>query len=96
VQAQFISFTYQKNDKPLQKAANVCFFLGVSLNVIGATTSLMATSSLPGPTELQEALVAYQGAIAEAERLSEAMGVPDTSQSMVCLRVFKLTSAQLN
>jgi len=73
----------------------VCFFLGVSLNVIGATTSLMATSSLPGPTELQEALVAYRRAIEGAERISEAMGVPDISQSMVCLRVFKLTSATI-
>jgi len=85
VQAQFISFTYQKNDKPLQKAANVCFFLGVSLNVIGATTSLMATSSLPGPTGLQETLVTYQRAIAEAERISEAMDAPYTSYSTVCL-----------
>lgn len=83
VQAQFISFTYQKNDKPLQKAANVCFFLGVSLNVIGATTSLMATSSLPSPTGLQEYLVAYQRAIDEAERITEAMGALDTSQLML-------------
>ena len=75
----------------------MCFFLGVSLNVIGATTSLMATSSLPSPTELQEALSAYQGAIVEVESISEAMGaVTLASGPMVCLRVFKLTCAQLN
>ena len=94
MQAQFISFTYQNNDKPLQKAANVCFFLGVSLNVIGATTSLMATSSLPSLTGLQECLVAYQRAIEEAERISEVMGPPGTPQSIVC--VFVLATAQLN
>jgi hypothetical protein len=94
VQAQFISFTYQRNDKPSQKAANVCFFLGVSLNVIGATTSLMATSSLPSPTGLQEGLVAYQRAIEEAERISELMDAPDTSQLKVCVLV--LTTGQLN
>ena len=72
----------------------MCFFLGVSLNVIGATTSLMATSSLPSPEGLQEDLVAYQRAIEEAERISKVMGAPDTSQLMVCVLVLRIV--QLN
>jgi hypothetical protein len=89
VQAQFISFTYQKNDRPLEKAANICLFLGVSLNVIGAITSLMATSSLPPPTGLQDDLLAYQRAIEEAEMLLESGKTdgPDASSSMVYLHL---------
>lgn len=39
VQAQFISFTYQKNDTNLLKASNAAFFLGVIMIVIGAASS---------------------------------------------------------
>jgi len=77
VQGQFISLTYQRNGTPVQKAANICFFLGVSLNVMGAATGLIGASSLPNQTSLQEDLAAYQKAIDEAEGVFEASGISD-------------------
>jgi hypothetical protein len=79
VQAQFISFTYQKNDSPLQKAAGVSFILGVSLNVMGAATGVISASAgdLPNLTTLQEELVGFQNAINEAVELVDSQSPAD-------------------
>ncbi|KAF8520022.1 hypothetical protein BU17DRAFT_65666 [Hysterangium stoloniferum] len=89
VNAQFVSFTFQKSDTPIQKAANATFVLGVAFNVMGAASSLGAASSMPSISSIDEEFKAYQGAIEALERM--VINV-DSSQD---IDVTKLPSEQL-
>jgi len=71
VQAQLISFTYQNNDTPLGKAANIFSFIGLSFDILGTATGLISAMTLqPDNARIQEAALQAEQSLSAWKELA--------------------------